>query len=181
MNVGRGLLAPRDFEVAPARSAGADEDRVVFCGEQLLQAVDAVAAAEVDADAKDVADFLVDYGFGKAELGDLRADHAACPLVAVEHRDLIAERREIARHRERSGARPDQRDAFAVFPGGCFRKPAADIVLKSAATRFRRQIATGSGFSPLFSSTSRGGTPVARAIVVRPRTPETRSDSQLIM
>ena len=70
-------LRPGNVEVAPARRAGADEDRVVAFGEQRLQAVDALAAAELDAEVEDVADLLVDHRFGQAELRDLRADHAA--------------------------------------------------------------------------------------------------------
>ena len=70
-------LRPGIVEVAPARRAGADEDRVVVLGEQRLQAVDALAAAELDAEVEDVADLLVDHRFGQAEARDLRADHAA--------------------------------------------------------------------------------------------------------
>ena len=78
MDVGGGLLAAGDVEVAAARRAGADEDRVVALGEQRLQAVDALAEARLDAaDADDVADLLVDHRFGQAEARDLAADHAA--------------------------------------------------------------------------------------------------------
>ena len=43
MDVGGGFLAAGDVEVAAARRAGADEDRVVVLGQQRLQAVDALA------------------------------------------------------------------------------------------------------------------------------------------
>src|SRR4029077_1335953 len=46
---------------------------------------------------------------------DLRPDHAAGARVLVEHRDLVAERREIARHGERGGAGADAGDALAVL------------------------------------------------------------------
>ena len=77
MNIGRGFLAAGNIEVATARRAGADEDRVPVFGQQRLQAVDALAAAKLDAEVEDVAAFLVDDGFGQAESGNLRADHAA--------------------------------------------------------------------------------------------------------
>ena len=62
-------LRPGDIEVAPARRAGADEDRVVVLREQLLQAVDVAATAELDADIEDIADFLVDHRFGQPKFG----------------------------------------------------------------------------------------------------------------
>ena len=71
------FLAAGDVEVAAARRAGADEDRVPAFRQQRLHAVDALAAAEFDAEVEDVAAFLVDDGVGQAEFRDLRADHAA--------------------------------------------------------------------------------------------------------
>ena len=65
------FLAAGNVEVAAARRAGADEDRVVAFGQQRLQAVDALAAAELDAEVEDVADLLVDHRFGQAEARDL--------------------------------------------------------------------------------------------------------------
>ncbi len=110
------FLAAGNVEIAAARRAGADEDRVPAFRQQRLHAVDAFAAAEFDAEAEDVAGLLVDDAVGQAEFRDLRADHAAGFRVAVEHHDVIAERRQIARHRERGGAAADQRDALAVLP-----------------------------------------------------------------
>ena len=76
-------LRPGNVEVAAARRAGADEDRVVAFGEQRLQAVDALAEARLDAaDAEDVADLLVDHLLGQAEARDLAADHAAAARLA---------------------------------------------------------------------------------------------------
>ena len=43
------FVAARDVEVAPARRAAADEDRVVAFGQQRLHRIDALAAAELDA------------------------------------------------------------------------------------------------------------------------------------
>ena len=123
------LPAARDVEVAAARRAGADEDRVVAFGEQRLEAVDALPAAEIDAEVEDVADFLVDHRFRQAEARDLRADHAAGARVAVEDRDVVAERREIARDGERRGAGADAGDALAVLGLRRLRQPARDVVL----------------------------------------------------
>ena len=50
MDVGGRFLAARDVEVAAARRAGADEDRVVALGQQRLQAVDALAEPHLDAE-----------------------------------------------------------------------------------------------------------------------------------
>ena len=104
VDVLRRFLAAGDVEVAPARRAGADEHRVAAFGEQRLQAVDALAAAELDAEVEDVAALLVDHLLGQAEFRDLRAHHAAGLRVAVEHDAFVAERREIARDRQRGRA-----------------------------------------------------------------------------
>ena len=129
VNVRRAFLAPGNVEVAAARRAGADENRVVVFGEQRFQAVDALARAEIDAEVEDVADFFVDHRFGQTEARDLRADHAAGAAVAVEHRDVVAERREIARDGERCGPRADERDALAVLVRRRLGKERADVVL----------------------------------------------------
>src|SRR5205085_187319 len=62
VDVLRRFLAPRNVEVAAARRTGADEHRVVAFGEQGLEAVDAPAADELDAEVEDVAALLVDHG-----------------------------------------------------------------------------------------------------------------------
>ena len=69
----------------------------------------------VDAEIEDVAAFLVEHAFRQAEFRDLRAHHAAGQRVLVEHHAFVAERHEIARHRERGGAGADERDALAVL------------------------------------------------------------------
>ena len=98
-------------------------------GQQRLEAVDALAAAKLDAEIEDVVAFLVDDGFRQAEARDLRADHAAGLRVLVEHDAVIAERRKIARDGERGRAAADQRDALAVLDGGGRGQAAADVVL----------------------------------------------------
>src|SRR5205085_3331405 len=77
MDAGGRFLAAGNIEVAAARRAAADEDRVPIFSQQRLQAVDALTADEVDAEIEDVAAFFVDHRVGKSELWDLRAHHAA--------------------------------------------------------------------------------------------------------
>src|SRR5918993_3975036 len=129
MDVLGGFLTARNIEVAPARRAGTDEDRVPALSDQHLQAVDAFAADELDAEVENVIAFLVDDRFRQPELRNLTADHAAGLGILIEDHAGIALRREIARHRERGRAAADQRDAFAVLGRRRFRQPVADIVL----------------------------------------------------
>ena len=114
MDVGRGLVAAGDRQVAPARRAAADEDRVVVVVQQRLQAVDALAEPHLHAEVGDVADLLVDDLLGQAEFRDLAADHAAGARVRIEHHQFVAERREVARDGQRGGAGADQGDSLAV-------------------------------------------------------------------
>src|SRR6185312_17372846 len=102
MDVGGGFLAAGDIEFAAAWRAGADEDRIIFFAEQLFQTVDALAALELDAEVEDVAGLLVDHGVGQAEFWNLAAHHAARLRIGIEHGAVIAEWREITRHRKRS-------------------------------------------------------------------------------
>src|ERR1700731_4099587 len=118
MNVGGRFLAAGKLELAPARRAGADENRVPIPGHQRLEAVDALAAHELDAEIEDVVALFVDDGFRQPEAGYLRADHAAGFGVLVEHGAVIADRGEVARDGERRRAAPDQRDALAVLVHG---------------------------------------------------------------
>jgi hypothetical protein len=106
MDVGGGLGAAGDVEVATARRTRADEDRVPAFGEEGLEAVDALTRPEIDAEIEDIAALLVDHRFGQAEARNLRANHAARLGVAIEHDAVVAERREIARDGERGGGPP---------------------------------------------------------------------------
>ena len=74
-----------------------------------------MAAFELDAEVEDVIGFLVDHRIRQAEFWNLRPHHAAGLRVGIEHGAVIAERGEIARHRERGGAAADERDALAVL------------------------------------------------------------------
>ena len=109
------FLASRNIEVAAARRTGTDEYRVVALGQQSLHAVHPPASAKLDAEAEDVADLLVDHFLRQAEFGDLAAHHAARLGVAVVEDDMIAVRRQVARHGERGRTGADAGDALAVF------------------------------------------------------------------
>jgi hypothetical protein len=116
VDVRRALLASRNLEVAAARRARADEDGVVAFGHQRLHGIDP-AMLEVHAEIEDVVDLFVDHLERQPEARDLRPDHAAGARVLVEHRHVVAERREVARHGERRRAGADAGNAFAVGLG----------------------------------------------------------------
>ncbi len=130
MNVGRSLLAPGKIEVAPARRATADEHGVPIPGQQLLHAVDTLAAAKLDAKVEYIGDFLVDHGIRQSEFRNLRADHAARARIAVEYHAFVSERRQIARDGERGGTGANQRNALAVLLGCRERKAVANVFLE---------------------------------------------------
>jgi hypothetical protein len=72
VDVACGFLRPGQVEVAAARRAATDEDRVVaLAHQQRLHRIDALAAPEVDAQVQDVAGFFVDHGLGQAKARDL--------------------------------------------------------------------------------------------------------------
>src|SRR5690606_29672485 len=129
VDVGGRFPAARDVEIASARRAAADEHGIVPVGQQPFHAVDARAAPELDPEVEDVTDLLVDHLEREAEAGNLRPDHAAGARILVEHGYLIAERRQVARHRERSRSRADAGDALAVAPLRRLRQARADVVL----------------------------------------------------
>jgi hypothetical protein len=85
--------------VAPAWGASAYEHCVVALGKDFLERVDALSAAQLDTHVEDVAGLFVDHRFRQAEARHLRAHEAAALRIGFEHDDVIAERREVARHR----------------------------------------------------------------------------------
>src|SRR5690606_15904854 len=103
--------------------------RVVAEPEHGAHRLDALPAAQFDAEVEDVADFLVDDGFRQAEPRHLRAHEAATLLVGFEHGDFVAEWREIARDRQRGRARADAGDALAVLSRGRFWHARPDVAL----------------------------------------------------
>src|ERR1700722_11304893 len=129
VDMGGGFLAAGNVELAAARCAGADEDRVVILAEQRLQAVDALAAFELDAEIEDVVGFLVDHRIRQPEFRNLRAHHAARLGVGIEHGAEITERREVPGHRERGRTAADDRNAPAVVRRTA-RHAVLDVVLE---------------------------------------------------
>jgi len=130
MDVRRRFLAAGNVEIAAPRRARADEDRIPAFRQQRLEAVDAPAAVKFDAEVEDIVAFLVDDRFRQTEARNLRADHAAGLGVLVEHHAVIAERRQVARDRERGGAAAHERDALAVLGGRRLGQAGADVVLE---------------------------------------------------
>src|SRR5271167_845278 len=93
----------------------ADEDRVIAFGQQRLQAVHPLALAQGHAEPGDVVHLLVDHRLRQTKARDLAADHAAGPGVGVDDGQVVAHRRQVARHRQRGGPGADQGDALAVL------------------------------------------------------------------
>src|ERR1700686_7826 len=129
VNIGGRFLAAGNIEFAAARRAGADKDRIVVFAEQFLQAVDALTAFELDAEIEDVIGFLVDHRIRQPEFRNLGSHHAARLRIGIEHRAVIAERRQVARDGERGGATTDDRNTLAVFRSGP-RHPVFDVILE---------------------------------------------------
>src|SRR5947208_7893167 len=88
-----------------------------------------MTALELDAKVEDVIGFLIDDRVRQAELWNLAPHHAARLGIGVEHGAVIAERREVARHSERSGTAADQRNALAVLRNR-LRHAVPDVVLE---------------------------------------------------
>ena len=115
MDVRRRLAAPGQVQIAPARCAAADEDRVpAAVGEQVLHRIDALAGAKFDTEVQDVAGLLVDHRLRQPKARDLGAHETAGLRLGVEHRHRVAARREVARYGERRRPGADAGDALAV-------------------------------------------------------------------
>src|SRR5262249_3803325 len=65
MDVVRRRVAAGDVEIAPARRAAADEDRVPRMGQELVEAADKFPEAGLDTHIEDQVDLLVGDGFGQ--------------------------------------------------------------------------------------------------------------------
>ena len=129
MDMRGGFAPPGQIEIATARRTATDEHGVVPFGEQRFERIDALAAAELHAEVEDVTGLLVNHRFRQAEARHLRAHEAAGLGIGVEHGDLVAERREIACHRQRGRTGADTGDTLAVRCAG-FRQSRADIALE---------------------------------------------------
>src|SRR3954467_8537086 len=128
VNIGGSFLAARNVELASARRAGADEHRVPALRQQRLEAVDALAADEFDAEPEDVVALFVDHALRQPEPRDLGADHAARLRVLIEDHTAVAERCEITSDRERSRAAAHQSDALAVRGRRSLGQAALDVI-----------------------------------------------------
>src|SRR5690606_40831738 len=95
VDVGRALPATGQVEVASARRAAADEDRVVTFGQQRLHRIDPAPADELHAQVEDVAALLVDDFLRQAEARHLGAHEAAGPGIGLEHGDPVAQRCQV--------------------------------------------------------------------------------------
>src|SRR5204863_9114739 len=73
---------------------------------------------------------------GQSKARDLRADHSAGLVVGIEDRYLVAERREVARDRQRRRAGANAGDALAVFDRGRARQTLGDVVLEVGGDAF---------------------------------------------
>src|SRR3954452_21759890 len=114
MDIGSGFPSAGELALTAARRAGADKDRVVVLGQQLLQAFDAMPAFELDTEIEDVIGFLVDHRIRQPEFRNLRAHHSAAFRIGTELRAVIAEGCEIAPHLERSRTTADDGNPLAV-------------------------------------------------------------------
>ena len=95
------FLASRQIKVTTTRRASADKYGVIFFVEDSFQACNVGAVLEGHAKVEDVADFFVDHFHRQAETRNLRPDHATGTLIAIIDSDIVAERREVARDRQR--------------------------------------------------------------------------------
>ncbi len=126
----RRFLAAWNVQVAPARRARPDEDRVELLSEQRLHRFDPRAAVELDAEPEHVTRLLVDHFLRQPEPGNLRSDHSASLRVLVEDGDVVAERRQVARDRQRGRTGADTGHAPAVHGAEPFGQPTRDVVLE---------------------------------------------------
>ncbi len=97
--------------------------------QQAFQAVDVGVEMGVDAHAEHIPDLFIQHRFRQAERGDCAAHEAAALGATVKEVDLIPQRGQIARHRQRGGPRADQGDLLAVA-GARLGQPRGDIALE---------------------------------------------------
>ena len=123
------VIPPRDFEVLASGCPGADEDGVEFPAvKQFLHALDRVAELQVDTHFEDVVDLLVEHFRGQSETRDVSPHQPAGRIELLEDRDLVAERTQVVRDRERRAATADQRHLLAVTLRRRLRQSIRDIV-----------------------------------------------------
>ena len=109
------VVAPGELQFFAARRAGADKDGIeTAVVQQLAHAVDAMIQLELDTHVEDVVDLLVEHGGRQTELRDVGPHESAGLLQRFEDGDLVAERRQVVRNRERGASGTDQRNLFAI-------------------------------------------------------------------
>ena len=184
VDVRRRFLAAGDVEIAPARRAGADEDRVVAFAEQRLQDYRCADRTRSSTPSRGCSRPLrrspIRAGGTRGICVRIMPPAAR---VAVEHGDVVAERRQIARdgQRRRARRRSARRACRSSSRGACG-IASRDVVLVVGGDAL--QAADRDGFRLLaFSSSTR---PRRHAgshgrSQVRPRMPGKTLDSQLTM
>src|SRR5215831_9698104 len=116
VDVGGAFLTAGKLELLALRGARADEHRIeAAVGEELAHALHGSVEPEVDPHADDHRDLLAQHRRREAERGNVGAHQAAGLAVLLEDGDLVAERHEIVRDRERGAAGADAGDALAVL------------------------------------------------------------------
>ena len=123
---------------------------------------------------EDVADLIVEHRRGQPERRNVDAHQPARLGQLLEDHHLVAQRHEVVRDGERGWPGADQRDALAIFLMRSFGEEFVMSSRLSAATRLRRQMATGfPSTRPRRHAGSQGRSHV------RPRMPGKTFDSRL--
>ncbi len=139
-----GIVTAGNVEFLAARRAAADEDRVEAFGQQRLHALDGRVVADLDAHVEDLVDLVRQHALGQAERRDVGAHQAAGLVVLFEHDDFVAERHQVVRDGERGRPRADAARCACRFSWlGILGRRSVMSPRRSAATRLRRQMATG--------------------------------------
>src|SRR5262245_29431353 len=84
---------------------------------------------EVDSHADDLTDLVVQHVVRKPERGNIRAHEPTGLAVLLEDGDLVAERHEVVRHRERCGACADARHLLSILQAWNFRQAGGDVLV----------------------------------------------------
>src|SRR4051812_21460905 len=128
VDVGRGLFAAGDVEIAPARCTAADEHCVVALVDDRLQAIDAPTAAKLRLQTENIADLFVDHGLWQPKFRNLGAHHAAGKRIGLVDHDFVADRQQISRDRQRRRPRTNTGDTLTVLLRGRLGQAVLDIV-----------------------------------------------------
>src|SRR5579863_2894081 len=139
------VVAARQVELLALGCSRSHENGIEFFRvEQLPHTLDRGVEAQVRAHVHDVADLLVQHLGGETERRNIRAHQAAGYPELFEYRDLVAQRQQIVRDRERGRARAYAGDALTVLFTGRFGKPRRDVLAVVGCDAL--QPANGNGF-----------------------------------